>query len=932
MTPVIQEDDYLMHYGILRKSGRYPWNSGGNANLSQSERNASFLSTIRSMEKQGLTAAQIADHFAKPGDPKDMWTSTRVTSLKSIANSEQKLARIRQAERLKSEGKSNVAIGKLMGGINESSVRSLLSEGAKEKAMIIDKTADMLRDQVAKKGYIDVGSGTHLDLPNNLKITGDKLKTAIAKLQEEGYILHYHNVPQATSTSGNKTSLKALGAPGSPWPKDRSQIKLISDVVAKNGGRDGYDLVQPPISISSKRIAVKYKEDGGDKADGVLYIRPGKKDLDIGENQYAQVRVMVDKTHFLKGMAVKKADLPDGVDIVFNTNKSNTGNKLDAMKPIKGADEDFFGAMIRQIKDPATGKVSSAMNLVGKKEGAGVEGGWGEWSKSLSSQVLSKQRPSLAKKQLDITFKRSRDELDEIKALTNPTLKRRLLEAYADGTDVKAVKLKAAELPGQATHVLLPVNSMKKDEIYATNFNPGDTVALIRYPHGGTFEIPILKVNNNNREAKRLLGISPQDAVGVHHSVAERLSGADFDGDTVLVIPNHSGALISSPPLKGLKGFDPQKYKIPEDHIQKDAKGNVVDSRIMTKRNTQLEMGKITNLISDMTIKGADDDELARAVKHSMVVIDAEKHGLDYKASAQVHGIPALKRHYQGVHEKSGNLRGAATLITRAKSEERVLDRKLRKASEGGPIDPKTGELVWVPTGKKTSGWDPKTKTIDPSKQKLVTIPSTKLGEAKDAHSIMSEGKLPIERVYAEHSNRMKALANEARLETLKIHEPSKNETSARTYKAEVDSLNAKLNVALANSPRERQAQIVADAMHKLKKQENPDWTKDDEKKDKARNIAKARVITGADREKVKITPKEWEAIQAGAISKSLFRKILDNTDLDEVKAYATPKSPKLMDTGKTARARTLLDQGRTKAEVAKMLGVSITTLNNSLA
>lgn len=919
---VIQEDDYLMHYGILRKSGRYPWGSGGN----QSERNATFLSTINALQKKGMTPAQIADHFAKPGDPKDMWTSTRVIALKAVANEEQKLGRIRRAERLRSEGKSNVEIGKLMGGINESSVRSLLAPGAKEKAKSIENTASMLRDQVAKKGYVDVGAGTHIDL----KLKADKLKTAVAKLQEEGYILHYHNVPQATSTSDKKTSLKALGAPGSPWPKDRTLIKPLSDVVAKNGGRDGFDLVQPPISVSSKRIAVKYKEDGGDKADGVLYIRPGKKDLDIGENQYAQVRVMVDKTHFLKGMAVKKANLPDGIDIVFNTNKSNTGNKLDAMKPIKGADEDFFGAMIRQIKDPATGKVTSAMNLVGKKDGAGVEGGWGEWSKSLSSQVLSKQRPSLAKNQLAETFRRSREELDEIKALTNPTLKRKLLEAYADGTDVKAVKLKAAELPGQATHVLLPVNSMKKGEIHAPNYNNGDLVALIRYPHGGTFEIPELVVNNNNPEAKRLLGMA-RDAVGIHHSVAERLSGADFDGDTVLVIPNHNRTLKSTSPLKGLKDFDPQDYKIPQESLRKDANGNVNDPRLLSKKNTQTEMGKITNLISDMTIKGAGEEDLAKAVRHSMVVIDAEKHGLDYKASFYANGIPALKRHYQGVHEKSGNLKGAATLITRAKSEERVPHRELRKASEGGPINPKTGELVWVPTGKQTSGWNPKTKTIDPSKIKDVTVPSTKLGEARDAHKILSDEKLPIERVYAEHSNRMKALANEARLETLKIYEPSKNPTSARTYKAEVDSLNAKLNVAKSNSPRERQAQIMADAMHKLKLQENPDWTKDDIKKDKARNIAKARVISGADREKVHITPKEWEAIQAGAISKSTFRDILDNTDLDAVKAYATPKTRKVMDTGKVARAHQMLANGATQAEVARQLGVSLTTLKNSL-
>lgn len=924
---IVSEDDYLMHYGILRKSGRYPWNSGGNANLSQTTRNATFLSTIKSLEKQGLTAAQIGDHFRAPGDRPDMWTSTRVIALKSIASTEQKMDMIRRAERLKSEGKSNGEIGRVMGGINESSVRSLLAPGAKDKADILRGTTDMLRQQVAEKGYIDVGSGVHLNLPNNLKITSDKLKTAVAKLEEEGYIKHYQNVPQAFG-AGNKTSFKVLGAPGSAYPKDISQIKQIVDQTAIDGGK-GYIGIQHPISISSKRIAVRHAEDGGKDADGVMYIRPGKKDLDIGEKQYAQVRVMVDKTHYLKGMAVKKDDLPEGIDIVFNTNKPNTGNKLDAMKKVKSEEEDFFGSVVRQIVDPKTQKVTSAMNLVGQKEGAGVEGGWGEWSKSLSSQVLSKQAPALAKQQLAITRDRSRQELDEIKALTNPTVKRKLLDAYAESTDSKAVYLKAAELPNQSTHVLLPVNSMRKTEIYATNYNNGDRVALIRYPHGGTFEIPELTVNNRNRGAMKLLGLSPKDAVGVHHSVAERLSGADFDGDTVLVIPNAKGTLARETPLKGLHGFDPQSYKIKD--LKTDDAGNVIDPRAMNKKNTGTEMGKITNLISDMTIKGAGTDDIAKAVRHSMVVIDAEKHGLDYRASARANGIPALKRHYQGVAE-TGNPKGASTLITRAKSLEFVNDRKLRLASQGGPIDPKTGDLVYVPTGKLKSGWDSKTKTVDPKKQTPVQMRSKKLAETKDARTLLSEGGgMPIERVYAEHSNRMKALANEARLETLKIREPAKSPSAARTYRGEVDALNAKLNVALANTPRERQAQVVAKAMHKLNLQEHPEWADDDKKKSIARTLGKARVVTGADKQKIDITPREWEAIQAGAIAKTNLRRILANTDLDKVKAYATPKPKKLMDGGMVSRANRMFANGKTQAEVARALGVSLTTLKNSL-
>lgn len=81
-------------------------------------------------------------------------------------------------------------------------------------------------------------------------------------------------------------------------------------------------------------------------------------------------------------------------------------------------------------------------------------------------------------------------------------------------------------------------------------------------------------------------------------------------------------------------------------------------------KNTQTEMGKISNLITDMTLKGATQDELARAVRHSMVVIDAEKHKLDYKQSEQDNGISALRKKYQGTVDENGRYHeGAATLI-----------------------------------------------------------------------------------------------------------------------------------------------------------------------------------------------------------------------------------------------------------------------------
>jgi predicted transcriptional regulator len=531
------EEDHLEHYGILRRSGRYPWGSGS----SQSTRNRSFLDTVDNLKKQGMSESKIAEGFGI--------TTTQLRASKTIALNQQKQEKISQAQRLKDKGYSNVKIGERM-GINESSVRALLAPGETDKVNVLNSTADMLKRQVADKKYIDVGRGVELDLPisdgGNIGISPDKLKTAVSMLQEEGYKVHYVKIPQLGT--GKDTTRKVLSAPDVPYSevyKNRADIKLISEH-SEDHGRTFSD-IRPPTSISSRRVGINYAEDGGGKNDGVIYVRPGVKDLDLGKSNYAQVRIAVDGTHYLKGMAMYKDDLPEGTDLVFNTNKASTGRKKDAMKEMeKKVDGSVdmsnpFGATIK--------RQSGHMNIVNE------EGDWDNWSRTLSSQVLSKQSPALAKQQLNMTYERRLTEFDDISHLTNPSVRKKLLETFSDETDSASVHLKAAALPGQATKVILPVNSVKEHQIYAPTFQDGTRVVLIRFPHGGTFEIPELTVNNRNPEAKKILGTSAQDAVGIHHKVAERLSGADFDGDHVLVIPNNRGSIKHTPALEGLKGL-----------------------------------------------------------------------------------------------------------------------------------------------------------------------------------------------------------------------------------------------------------------------------------------------------------------------------------------------------------------------------------------
>lgn len=912
---IIDEEDYLSHYGTPRRSGRYPWGSGDNVPETPiSKRNIDFLDRLQALRKEGMSDPDICramgiGTYDRDGNFRPSTGQLRAKN--TIAKAEIKQAEIIMAQALKDKGWSNNAIAERMELSGESAVRNLLAEGAQAKASATMNTAEMLKRQVGDGNLVDIGAGSELYISGTSAQTGisqQKLTASVQILKEQGYEVHTVKVQQIAT--GKDTNVKVLGPPGTSWGDaqkmaNKGEIKPITEFT--NDGGQSFAKQHTPLSVDPKRVAVKYKEDGGDLEDGVIYVRPGVKDVEIGNNAYAQVRVQVGPGHYLKGMAVYKDDLPEGVDLLFNTNKSDTGNKLDAMKPLKSDADLPFGSIVRQIvADPGTKneRVTSAMNIVGTKEGSGVEGGWEQWSKTLASQMLSKQPPTFAKSQLDKTFKESKADLDEINKLTNPTIRRNLLEKYAETTDAAAVHLAAAKMPRQATRVLLPVNSMKDTEVYAPGFNNGERVALIRYPHGGIFEIPELTVNNNSREARKLLG-DAKDAIGINHKVAQQLSGADFDGDTVVVIPNNSGKVRSRPMLEGLKDFDPQMYKVPD--------GSPIPR--MTADQKGLEMGKISNLITDMTILGAPHSEIERAIKHSMVVIDAEKHHLNYRESAKRNGIAALKAQYQG-----GANKGAATLISRANAEDRRPQTKPRPMKDGGPVDKETGAKVLVPTNRTYADGSPVMEKVP------------RLANRDDAFTLVSDKNTRIETIYAEHSNRLKSLANQARLDAINTPRLKYSPSAKKTYADEVASLDAKLALAKRNAPRERQAQLIANTEIKAKKQANPDLDGDELKKIKYQALAKARARTGANKDTIVFTQREWEAIQAGAITENKLDAMLTNADMDQVRKLATPRAQTLMSPSNTARAQTLLNGGATRAEVAKQLGVSVTTLDRAMA
>lgn len=871
-------DDILVHYGTPRHSGRYPWGSGKDPYQSAK----GFFAERQRLRDQGLSDTDIARAWGM--------STTEFRAIGMHLGEEKRAGDISRAVRMKQAGLPNTVIAEKM-GINESSVRNLLSKDAREIKSNVNRTADILAEQAKKHKYIEYGAGVEL----NMGCSDATLRTAVEVLKQRGYVTNEVYIKQAGSDKF--TTLKVLSPPGTK----RSDLMANRDKIRTPGVAADLDGafttgIKKPSSISSKRVKVRYDEDGGTDMDGVIQIRRGVKDLSLGNSTYAQVRIAVDGTHYLKGMAMYSDDLPKGVDVVFNTNKKKGTPKLGpkdntVLKPMKKDPDNPFGATIRKqlyFKGKDGKQKLSAINIVND------EGTWDKWSQSLASQFLSKQSPLLAKKQLAKVRESKQKQYDDIMKLTNPSLRKKLLISLADDCDSASVHLKAKALPGQSSQVILPLPHMKKNEIYAPNYRDGEVVSLVRYPHGGTFEIPQLVVNNRNNKARRILG-QVTDAVGIHPSVAERLSGADFDGDSVVVIPHRGKTRIkATKPLKGLEGFDPKRAYPKYDGM-----------KVMS--DTQTQMGKISNLITDMTIKGASEQELARAVRHSMVVIDAEKHQLNYKQSERDNGIAALKKKYQ-----SG---GASTLISRAGGEKRIPKRRARSAREGGGIDPKTGKKVWVETGESY---------IDSRGKKVLRTEKTpRMALTDDAYSLSSGTRM--ENLYAEHANSLKALANKARKEAVSQPRVKKNPQAARRYSREVAELKAQINVARKAKPLERQAQVIANGVVDAKVRSNPDMSYKDRAKVTAMALKTARQRLGYDRNATRIrpTPLQYRAIQEGAVSQSMIDQILESADLDHLKSLAMPKQAQPLTRRQANRISIYKKNGSTVAEIADALGIS---------
>lgn len=917
------EEEFLAHIGrsVLDGapigSGRYRYGSGDAAY--QHVKN--FQTTVRTLRKHmaasGVPADQVDNMVAK-----HLQMNSSEFRAKIMENREQVHAyEVGMARKLKDKGMSNVAIAMRLykDPKKESTVRNLLKEGTARRDKIFESTKAILQAEVEKYKMLDVGPGSELNISSalSLGVSETRLKNVLTQMEKEGYTVHRKfAVDQYGKASNQKTTIKVLTKDDIPTKEVYANMDKIVPAGIDHFSNDGGETFKerkPPESISSSRIFVKYAEDGGTNKDGVIELRRGVPDLSLGNASYAQVRIAVDGTHYLKGMALYSDDIPKGYDVVFNTNKHKG-------TPIINSDPEGKSVLKEMKKDPANpfganivedSKLKLARNRTwfdkdGVEHESAVrivneEGTWNDWSKNISAQMLSKQPPALAKRQLDLTYDAKREQLNDILSLTNPTVKRNLLEKFADSCDSDAVHLKAYGFPGQAGKVILPIDNLPPNQVYAPTYKTGTEVVLIRYPHASITEIPSLTVNNNHRDAKRILGNAP-DAIGISPKVAQQLSGADFDGDTVYVIPNNNGDIQHRKQFEALKDFD-----------TKEAYPGYPGMKVISHAHQQKQMGVVTNLITDMTIAGAKPEEIVRAIKHSMVIIDSEKHKLDWKRSEQENDIRSLIEKYQV--KADGSIGGASTLISRAKSKTYINQRRYKG------IDPVTGEKIYQETGK--TNWQ----------GKVIQENSTQMADTRDARTLISQSNSLIERVYAKYANQMKDLAREARIELKKTGRLEYDPEAKKHYAEEVASLERKLVEAKKNAPLERMSLILANVAVRQYIYDNPHLKNDHGalKKLKGRTLNEKRLVTGAQKQRVKFSDREWEAIQAGAVHDTFLQDLLKNADAKEVKQLAMPRTKTTISPARRARVEQMLKYGYTQADIADMLDISVGSVQNIL-
>lgn len=285
------DSDILEHYGTKRHSGRYPWGSGDNPY----QHSGDFLSRVETLKKKGMSENEILDQINStlPKEYQLGLTEFRVARRKAIH--ERKASEYEKIAALKEQGLGWKAIGEKL-GMSESSVRSKYAGTADKKAQRAENIADTLKKEVDKKGMIDISEGANLVMG----VSQSELDDAAYTLEAEyGYKRYGVGIRQPTNIR-QQTNITVLAKPEFDQKyayQHQDQIDSLGDYHSDDGG-DTFKKLQRPASLDSSRVAIRYGDEGGLDKDGVMEIRRGVPDLDLGKSHYAQVRILVDGDHY----------------------------------------------------------------------------------------------------------------------------------------------------------------------------------------------------------------------------------------------------------------------------------------------------------------------------------------------------------------------------------------------------------------------------------------------------------------------------------------------------------------------------------------------------------------------------------------------------------------------------------------------------------
>ena len=373
----------IEHYGVKRRSGRYKWGSGENP-YQRPYIAHPFLSELKELRAKGMSEKEIAEHFGV--------STGKLRNEIAIHNRAQKTALMGAVQSRLDRGMTIAEVSKEL-GISETSVRNYRDEKNMAGTIQLTETVNVLKEALEDTPYLDVGAGVEIQMG----ISAKKLKDAVSQLEQEGYYVHDIWVKRIDDPSRYTTLKVVTKEPDlNEVVKNQAQIRPI-DKWSDDGGQT-FNSMRKPEMVSWDRLEIVYDEDGGSLRDGLIELRRGAEDLNMGGKDYAQVRIGVGEDRYLKGMAVYSDNLPDGVDIRFHTNKSKDTPPEKVLKEMKknedGTINEFnpFGATIKP------GRQLGALNMVTE------QGDWNEWAKDLSAQMLSKQPAKLVKERLDATY------------------------------------------------------------------------------------------------------------------------------------------------------------------------------------------------------------------------------------------------------------------------------------------------------------------------------------------------------------------------------------------------------------------------------------------------------------------------------------------------------------------------------------------------